>query len=178
MLIAYTSGGCNRTSERSSGLGNNYLILIYAWQYADNGMIKKFPFHNSSSKKVDPEAPGETKEMSTTFVFQYVISTTKDSEDVCILHMKHPEVYHHLGMSPSITIKRISSSLPSFQLNNSMNEFISTESQINAASAFGQGISTSNCLNKKKGISSPLPSLSYRRIFDTNERLLPFSFVQ
>jgi hypothetical protein len=51
-----------------------------------------------------------------------------------------------------------------------MDEFISTESQINAA--FGQGISTSNCLNKNKGISSPLPLLSYRRILATNVNIL------
>jgi hypothetical protein len=53
-----------------------------------------------------------------------------------------------------------------------MDEFISTESQINAATAFGQGISTSNCLNKNKGISSPLPLLSYRRILATNVNIL------
>ncbi|EFX62597.1 hypothetical protein DAPPUDRAFT_300935 [Daphnia pulex] len=62
-------------------------------------------------KKVDPEAPGETKKKSKTVVFQSVISTTKFSEvggnekslkevRKLILHMKHPEVYQHLGMSP------------------------------------------------------------------------------
>nr|CAH0102978.1 unnamed protein product [Daphnia galeata] len=62
-------------------------------------------------KKVDPEAANETRKKSKTVVFQSVISTTKFSEvggnekslkevRKLILHMKHPEVYQHLGMSP------------------------------------------------------------------------------